>query len=256
MKKDETIGGRLRKARLKSGLTLEEVYKNLKIHPKILEDLEDNRIDPRIGEIYVKAFLKKYANFLGFETDKILSEFTTKRLQAKEPKREIFINIGREKKSPHSIIKNRFKRSLLPLIAIFGLLFTVSIISYAGFRLITEFKRLRPTFSDALTKKDKPKADAPKDDSLVIPKNEPLVLKVETKDKVWLRVKSDGKVIFEHTLPKGSIENWHAKDKLELRLGRPEAVVLTLNDKRLSLPDRSRIKNIIIDHKGLRVEKR
>lgn len=243
MKKEETIGSRLKKARIKLDLTFDEVYKAIKIHPKILESLEEDRADPTIGEIYIKGFLKKYAKFLGFDADSIVSQFATGS-SFKEPKRIGLINIGKEKHTV-LIVKERFKKSALPLIAGLALISTIFIIGYSGYRLINELSGL-------FKRAEKVETPSP----LIVPKNLPLTLKVETKDDVWLRVKSDGKVIFEHTLPKNSHESWEAKDELELWVGRAEALKLTLNDKILNLQGRGRIRKIIIDHQGLRVEKK
>lgn len=261
MKKEETLGRALKKARLKLGLTFEEIYKDLRIHPKILKALEEDKIDPHIGEVYIKGFLKKYAGFLGFETDKVLYSFT-QRPPLREPLRGPFIDIDK-KKSPPLIIKDRFRKSILPLTAIIALALTISLISYAGAQLIIEFKKFRPRLSRTLTganikriaERESPnvKGLGP---FLAIPQDQPLILKVATKDKVWLRVKSDGKVIFEHTLPKGSVEKWQAQDGLELWVGRAEKLDLTLNNNYLGSPGRGRIRKIIIDRKGLRIEKR
>jgi hypothetical protein len=83
-----------------------------------------------------------------------------------------------------------------------------------------------------------------------------LLLKAETKDKVWLRVKSDGKVIFENTLGKGSVKTWEAKDELELWVGRGDALDLTLNDNHLGSPGRGRIRRVIINREGMKIQKK
>ena len=74
---EDTIGNSLKKERLKRGLSYDEAYEDLKIQPKILRALEeDEELD--IGDIYIRKFVKKYADFLGFEGDKVLSDFMSK----------------------------------------------------------------------------------------------------------------------------------------------------------------------------------
>ena len=145
MKKLETIGTRFKKARIKSGFTFDDIYKSIKVHPHILEALEEDKIDYGIGEVYMRGFLKKYAKFLGFQSDKILSEFSNNaNVLPEEPRERNFISIDMEKDTPPLIIKDRFKSSMLPLVAVFGLLFILSIIGYAGSRFVKEIKKFRP----------------------------------------------------------------------------------------------------------------
>jgi len=264
--KELTTGERLKKERLKRNLTFEDVYKSLKIHPGILESLEENKIDAEIGDVYIRSFLKKYAHFLGLAADKSILDTTVSPV-LKRPQKKDFIETIKEKERPPLIIKDRFtppflavkrffeaeragfKKTLLPLTAVLAVLFTVSVISYAGFWLIGALKSAKPAPPEAAAEKEIVNtAEA----ALLVPKDKALELKIETKDSVWLRVKSDGKVVFEHTLSKDSIERWGARDKLELRIGRPKAVSLTLNGKALNLPDHPGINNITIDRTGIR----
>lgn len=253
MNRDEALGRRLKKARLKLGFSLDQIYKSIKVHPQILESLEDDKIDPKLGEIYIKAFLKKYSNFLGFKTDDILSEFIAKRPLPKKIQTESLITIGDEKRRRSVIIKDKFKKSVLPVAILSALLLTVFIIGYAGFRLVRGFSKFQTTPSETVTDQTSAAMVEP---SSLIPADQPLVLKVETSDAVWLRVKSDGKVVFEHTLPKGSVESWRAEDELELWAGRAEALDLTLNDSPLGSPGSGLIKKITISREGLQIEKR
>ncbi|MBL7069790.1 MAG: DUF4115 domain-containing protein [Candidatus Omnitrophica bacterium] len=247
---EETTGERLKRERLKRNLTFDDVYKSLKIHPGILKSLEENKISPEIGDVYIRSFLKIYAKFLGLGADKaVLDPPVSQAL--KRPQKKSFIDTIKEKEALPLIIKDRFKKTLLPVTAVFAVLFIASVISYAGFRLIGAARNIKSASSEAAI--DKEEAVAP-EGTLPIPKDKPLELKIETKDSVWLRVKSDGKIVFEHTLPKESVERWTARDKLELRIGRPKAVSLTLNGKDLDLPDRPGIKNITIDREGLKLE--
>ncbi len=244
-----TIGGRLKKARSKRGLTFDDVYRDLKIHPNILESLEKDRIDHSIGDVYIKGFLKKYARYLGLEGEGMLSEFAE--VPIFKEKEEDFVNLGGEKKPP-LIIKNSFRKSLLPLTAAFAVLFTTSVIGYAGFRLFAELK----DFGTKRVSSARPPTVRPLTTPFLIKNGEPLNLRVKTNDKVWLRVKSDGKIIFEHTLSKGNIESWKADDELELWVGRAEALDLTLNNRHLGSPGQGRIKKLIINRTGLKIEER
>ncbi len=245
MKKQESIGSRLIKAREARNLAIDDIYKNLRIHPRVIDALEKNdSLD--IGEVYIKGFLRKYADYLGVDINvsKVLPKIAEEPI-IKEPTR---IN------TPQILIKDRFKRSILPLTALLAVVFVIFIIGHAGARLIGVFKNL----GSALPKAQVAAVDTTQKPglSLPIPMGETLTLGIITNDQAWLRVKSDGKIIFEHTLPKGSEESWTADESFELWVGRAEALDFTLNDIKLSSPGRGRIKKLVVDHKGLHIEKK
>lgn len=254
----ETVGSRLKKARLRKNLTLNDAYRDLKIQPRILDALENDCIDPDLGDVYIKAFLRRYAGYLGLSGDSMLSDLSDKP-QLSGKKEDVYIQVGGQKKTP-VIIKDRFRKSALPLTAAIALLVVVYVIGCAVLGIKREVKRFSSKTAAAVIARKQsvpPKSysgTAP--EPIKIGKEEPLSLKIETKDKVWLRVKSDGKVIFEHTLPAGSVENWKAQDELELWIGRAEALNFTLNGKKIDSPGKGRIRKLVIDRKGIRVEQK
>ena len=82
-----SIGERLRSARENKGLSLEEVHRITKIHPKTIEALEKGQLDNKLGETYVRAFIKNYSIFLGLDAGTILEEYVSKR-HPPEPRKE------------------------------------------------------------------------------------------------------------------------------------------------------------------------
>ena len=75
------------------------------------------------------------------------------------------------------------------------------------------------------------------------------------RDKSWISVKVDGKVVFHGVLARGRSETWSAKEKIELSLGDAGAVELQVNDQRFSNLGRrgQPLKNIIINKEGLKI---
>lgn len=64
----ETLGEKLRQARLNKNFQLEDLSKFLGIRREYLEALEENRYDLLPAGLYSKSFLKKYGLKLGFQT--------------------------------------------------------------------------------------------------------------------------------------------------------------------------------------------
>ncbi len=72
---EETIGEMLLAAREKAGLSLEEVSGRTRITRKNLEYLETDNFDALPAKVYVKGFLRTYADFLGLDAGHLLNKY-------------------------------------------------------------------------------------------------------------------------------------------------------------------------------------
>jgi cytoskeleton protein RodZ len=70
------IGERLREARVRRGLDLEEVAERTKIRVPFLLALEQENWDQLPGTAYARAFLRTYAEALGLDPDLVVDEYT------------------------------------------------------------------------------------------------------------------------------------------------------------------------------------
>ncbi|MCX5686115.1 MAG: helix-turn-helix domain-containing protein, partial [Candidatus Omnitrophica bacterium] len=71
-----SIGERLREAREKKALTIEQAQKQTRIHSTVLAALEDGRCDNILAPNYVKSFLREYSNYLGLNSKELLNAYT------------------------------------------------------------------------------------------------------------------------------------------------------------------------------------
>lgn len=92
----KTVGYRLKKARQRGGLTLDQAEEETKVRIKYLQAIEsDNwRIFP--NRVYVLGFIRRYARFVGYDEEKILAEFKREfgeyRTQVKKPQKKRWID--------------------------------------------------------------------------------------------------------------------------------------------------------------------
>lgn len=69
------ISNAIKEARVKRGLSINEVAEKLKIRPKYLIAIEDNQeLHEPIPSVYMVAYLKIYIEFLGLDSKKITDE--------------------------------------------------------------------------------------------------------------------------------------------------------------------------------------
>jgi helix-turn-helix protein/uncharacterized protein DUF4115 len=79
------IGGSLREARLKRGLTPADVQKAIRIRDRYLQALEEERWEVLPGDAYVKGFLRTYADYLGLDGNLYVDEYNNRFAQREEP---------------------------------------------------------------------------------------------------------------------------------------------------------------------------
>jgi cytoskeletal protein RodZ len=72
------IGGSLREARLKRGLTPADVQKAIRIRDRYLQALEEERWELLPGDAYAKGFLRTYADYLGLDGNLYVDEYNSR----------------------------------------------------------------------------------------------------------------------------------------------------------------------------------
>jgi len=70
-----TLGERLKKIRLERRLSLADVSKSTKIQVKYLAFLEDGEYSKLPADVYVKGYLKSYANYLGLSETILIKQY-------------------------------------------------------------------------------------------------------------------------------------------------------------------------------------
>jgi len=263
-----SIGTRLKSAREAKQLTLEEVAQATKVQRRTLVAIEEDRLQEVLESAYARIFLRRYAAFLGLDGSAILAEYL-----ATHPPAEVSAALptpssaASSPAAPSSLLFPPIASSavsfpwriLFP--ALLGLLFLIGIY-FLGYLVLhsKSNKTGRPGSSQAVVSKpkstvgEKVSAGAAKktqEERFLVPRSQPLKLSLKTKADVWLQIKSDGMIIFQSVLPKGSQESWTAKDELELWTGNAGAMDLFLNGKPLEGVGTGVKKGIKVTHRGL-----
>ncbi len=215
-----------RKAR---SLSLERVHQTLKIRLNHLQAMENGNWEELPGEVFVRGFLRRYANYLGLDADKLLAPYLEKVNQPLKKSAEL---------TP------LFKK-VDPLKG--GWIWIAAAVLVA----IAVFKMIRVTPSPA------PKAAAP-----AAPVRRAVVstetakaeerpsaelkhkLEVFSPFPLWVRVQSQDRA-FEGFIPEGATWTWRGAGQFTVKLGHTKEVALFFdglpvalseNDKKIELP--------------------
>lgn len=69
------IGDKLREAREKMEITIEEASEDLKVEPSIIQKIEDGDKESFKNVLYLKYYIRDYAKYLGLNSDELVEEF-------------------------------------------------------------------------------------------------------------------------------------------------------------------------------------
>ena len=222
-----SIGECLADARRQSGLTVTDVSQQTRIRESIIRDIEHDDFTTCGGDFYARGHIRSIAGVVGTDPRPLISEYDSDhgplgQLRAAdvfEPSRPIKI---RERRSPS-----------LTMIVIVVLL---AIIGFAAYRLVSSRHHSGHTAAAAAT--TRPSASAqpkpsstPKPSATPTPLPSELVIKVTAAEDCWVLLTraSDGSQLYEGVVPAGGSMTWTETHAVQMVLGNPGGVVLTVN---------------------------
>lgn len=225
------IGNTLRAARESKGISLEVAENHTKIRRKYLEALENEKFDLMPGRVYVKGFLKNYANFLGVNPKTLISAYedmVPASDRDDEPPVSKLTDIDRP--GGGKVFKYILALAALALVA--GLVFLPS--------LRVEKEMIPPAGSDQKTAGESVPTPADKaGQAKPLPPQEKsqgvrVILNV-TDYESWMRVEVDGERAFEGLMSAGQKKEFKGNEKITLRLGNAGVVQVEFNGQKIGV---------------------
>ncbi len=241
-----TEGARLKTAREAKGLSLEEVASATRINKQFLRAIEEGT-PINMPELYVRAFVKDYTEYLG------LGEEQSDEQQKPEPKQDqgrIASTVSSQVTTtnlpgstairyPQQIRKPKRSHQfrILVLVTLLMLIAFISIIYWiqreSGNPSAQEIK-----FSDVVKDWEKQQPDTTQSAFLTgsgdsTAARDTLVLEGAAVESVWVRVVIDGADIKEYTLPPMGRLRCQGNQYFELSMDNARGIVFTFNGKRI-----------------------
>ncbi len=242
----ESVGLKLKKAREKKHLSLEEISQKTKIHPKVLQSLEEDRAEDHLSRTYVRGFLKSYAQAVGLDGEAVVREYSMHSARSSSlPALSMLDTFSFEEEKDMS----PWVRRSIGLIFVIGAIF----LGWLGVSKIRgNSEKFFPSAEVQAVRYKRSSLHHP----LHIPDNEPLKLKVRVTDNTWVAVRADGRLIYQGLLAKGREESWGGQRLLELSLSDGGGVLLELNHKQLGVPgEKGRaVERLLMTHEGWGIE--
>ena len=220
-----SIGGTLAEARRQAGLTVTQVSQQTRIRESIINSIEHDDFSSCGGDFYARGHIRSIATVVGADPVPLIREYDEEngppgRLRAAE----VF--------EPATPIKIREPRP-------FGLgkvmvVLLLAVIGFAVYRLVSSQS---PHSSAASVVTHSPSASPKPTHSTAPavasqPAHPEAVIKLTAVQDCWVSLtNSSGQQLYQATVPAGSTMTWRERHKVNLVIGNPLGIVLTVNGK-------------------------
>lgn len=222
----ETIGDLLRTEREKKGLSIKEIETAISIRALYITAIEEGNYSIVPGEVYLKGFIRNYANYLGLNGQEIVASYR----QAQQPVIPETTNDSVESPPKTSAAVNTKSRKLF-----FISLLAVCLVGSAWWALANqtppkaaqETKEIQTTPAPAVVTPTQPAQP-------VAPvQTKPVVIVAKYTEQCWTAVVADNKQIYEGTPQNGTTMTWEAQKNITITAGNAGGVDITYNGEAL-----------------------
>lgn len=235
------LGDILREEREKQNLTVKDVERDTSIRSLYISSIEKGEYDVLPGEVYLKGFIKSYAEYLKLDGSAMLQQYHAEKkpampIEAKEDLTKSDAK-GNAPSDANNYLKNDFRerveksRNTQKIIA--GVV-AAGVIFGGAYWLLgsdsTEPEKAVPakTVTTPAANTKTKEAPAPTEK-----KYDDVEVTAKFSDKCWTKIIADDKTIFEGTVKSGEKLSWKATKQLVVTAGNAGAVEITHNGKSL-----------------------
>ena len=223
-----SIGEDLADARRRAGLTVSQVSQQTRIRESIIRDIEQGDFTACGGDFYARGHIRSIAGAVGTDPVPLISEYDADHgpvgpLRAAD----VF--------EPSKPIKIRERRS--PSMTMIVIVVLLAIIGYASYRLVSSHtgKSGHPAAAASVTTQPTVRSSPTvKASPTPSPTPSDLVIKVAAAEDCWILITraSNGSQLYMGVVSAGNSMTWTEKSAVQMVLGNPGGVVLTVNGQK------------------------
>ena len=228
-----SIGETLADARQQAGLTVGEVSRQTRIRESIIRDIEKDDFAACGGDFYARGHIRSIAGAIGTDPFPLISEYDAEH----GPPGAIRAADVFEPSTPIKI-RERRRGPSMSLIVVVVLL---AIIGFSSYRLISSHHgTARPVAAASPTQRAtasaKPSAHPSTSPTQSAIPADDVVISLTASQDCWVELTSstDGSQIYMGVVSAGDSKTWTEKKAVDVRLGNPSGVVLTVDGKKQS----------------------
>ena len=221
-----SIGESLAEARRQAGLTVGQVSNQTRIRESIIRDIERDDFSACGGDFYARGHIRSIAAVVGADPVPLISAYDAEHgppgmIRAAE----VF--------EPSTPIKIRERRS--PSLSLIVAVVLLAIIGFGAYRLVSDNGGGSKPAAHVAAPTHKATASAkPTAHPSPTPTSHDVVIQLTANEDCWVLLTSpdNGAQLFTGVIPAGSSRTFTEKKAVDVRLGNPGGVVLTVNGQR------------------------
>jgi cytoskeletal protein RodZ len=223
-----SIGDSLADARRQAGLTVTQVSQQTRIRESIIRDIEQGDFSACGGDFYARGHIRSIAGAIGLDPEPLIREYDAEHGPLGTMRAaEVF--------EPSTPIKLRERRS--PSLSLIVVVVLLAIIGFSAYHLVSTHgggkhpATAAPSVTAKATAKPTPRP-SPKPSPSLNPSD--VVIHLTAVEACWVQLTSslDGSQIYMGTIPAGSSMTWTETQAVQMSLGNPGGIVLTVDGKR------------------------
>ncbi|MEN6411164.1 MAG: RodZ domain-containing protein [Veillonellales bacterium] len=228
----QTVGQALRSEREKKNLTIKDIEAATSIRSLYINAIEEDNYKVIPGEVYLKGFIRNYANYLGLNGEEMVALYRESQAPVEpEPEVPARKKVAPKKDTPVSLrTGGKGKWAAVGVVAVC----LAGIIWWAAGNKIAEPQQPAPEAKSAPAAPVQPlpsavpqqQATSASDKSAA---TKPVAVTAKFTDACWTLVKADGKEIYEGIPKTGETITWQAEKNIALQLGNAGAVDIVYN---------------------------
>jgi len=225
----QTVGELLRSEREKKGLSVKDIEAAISIRVLYIDAIEEGNYDIVPGEVYLKGFIRNYANYLGLDGQKVIETYR----QAQMPiVTETSIDTPTVEEPKVRKIKKKKSNYLIEAVIIL-----LCVVGGAWWLLGSSNNTGKEPQNNLQTQTTPVSPTSPlptQPNTLTTPvQTKPVVIMAKYIERCWTSVIADGKQIYEGTPQSGDTLTWEAQKNITLTVGNAGGVDITSNGKPL-----------------------
>ena len=235
----DSFGQYLQAIRTEKRISLETVSEETRIRLETLQQIEEEDHEKLPDEVFVKGFIRSYANAIGADSDEAVRRYNRR------------LTVHRKIAHSEAALLRSGKKFWTRLLLALGTLTVLIGVSILAISVVLETPQSPPATADESSEKvsEVPEAE---DEPIEAPlpavnsndgaeKQVPgkLLLRVNTIEETWLKIIVDDLVPMEYSLYPGDRIELEAGSRYNLLIGNAAGVELFLNDQPVTVPGKS-----------------
>lgn len=222
----ETVGQILRAEREKQNLTVKDVERETSIRALYITSIEEDKYKVIPGEVYLKGFIRNYANFLGLNGPELVNLYR----ESQQPEEPVALEkpaappttLPTENQSIAFKVPPKAAAAAILVVAALG----IGVWAYQG--------SSKAPGSAPETKVQQQQAAVPSPSAAPAapekqPQAKPVMVQAKYTAECWTQVMADGKQIYEGTPKVNESFTWEAEKTISIKAGNAAAVDVTIN---------------------------